>query len=298
MLPALALALSLSLPAAAEQTAATIDKGSPRWSFDIRWNDADGEGHRARFELPKRHVRADLEEPLRFEKQEALRYVAGEIRSWAEGRRGPKITVSVSGGSVQVSAKGKSRDKINAALAEAAEVREQALERYLDEHGFVSVDDVITPDHLRHVSDYADDLAPLVTALGGPGEDPRAFAELALGFVQSIPYEQASKQRDRYRRPLSVLGRNKGDCDSKSTLFLALMHQAWPDLPLAMVYIPGHAFAALGIEPQKGDAKLREDGETWLLVEPVGPRLNRAGEVSRRSRRKARWGRADLRALE
>ena len=104
--------------------------------------------------------------------------------------------------------------------------------------------------------------------------------------------------RSRYRRPLSLLGRNKGDCDSKSTLFLALMHQAWPDLPVGMVYIPEHAFVALGIEPERGDAKLEDEGRSWLLAEPVGPRTAPAGEVDKKSRRRARRGRVDLRVLE
>jgi len=298
MLPTLLLALALSNPAPGAQKSADIDKGAPRWSFDVRWDDAEGQAHQARFELPARDVRADLDEPLRFRKQEALQYVAGEIRDWASSRKGPKVTARVGNGGVQIRAKGKSRAKIKQALAEAEQVQDQALERYLDEHGFIMLDDVIAPDHLRHVQDYADDLAPLVDALGGPGDDPRTFADRALGFVQSIPYERASKKRDRYRRPLSVLGRNKGDCDSKSTLFLALMHHAWPELELGMVYIPGHAFVALGIEPERGDAKLREDGQTWLLAEPVGPAMNPAGQVGRKSRRRARWGRVDLRALE
>jgi hypothetical protein len=115
--------------------------------------------------------------------------------------------------------------------------------------------------------------------------------------VQSIPYEKA-KKRDRYRRPLSLLGRNRGDCDSKSTLFLALMHQAWPELPLAMVYIPEHAFVALGIEPEQGESKLREDGQVWLLAEPVGPRMAPLGELGKRSKRRARRGRVTLQVLD
>ena len=297
MLHALALFVLLALPARADQKAFEVDKNPQRWAFEVRWTDAEGASHEASFELPTADVRADLDEPLRYKIKDANQYMVAEIRRWADDRRGPKITAQASGGAVRISATGKSRAKIKEALAEAAEVRDTAAARYRQEHGFTTIDGAIAPDHIRHVQDYADDLAPVVAALGGPGDDPRAFAELALGFVQSIPYEQASKQRDRYRRPLSLLGRNRGDCDSKSTLFLALVHQAWPELDLAMVYIPGHAFVGLGIEPERGEDTLRGDERSWLLAEPVGPDTKPLGEVGKKSRRKARRGRVDTRVL-
>ena len=284
--------------AAADQTAFEVEKSPQRWAFDVRWTDASGARHRAQFELPTAMVKADLDEPLRYKLQEANQTIAAEVRSWAADRKGPEIKARVSNGGVQITASGKNRDKIEQALAEAAVVRDQAAARYRAEHGFTTLDGGILPDHIQHVRDYADDLDPVVTALGGPGDDPRAFAELALGFVQNIPYEQASKQRDRYRRPLSLLGRNRGDCDSKSTLYLALMHQAWPELPLAMVYIPGHAYVGMGMEPQRGEAKLERDDRSWLLAEPVGPSLLPVGEVGKKSRRRAKRGRVDLMVLD
>jgi hypothetical protein len=297
MLHAIALLALFILPARAAQKAFEVDKNPQRWAFEVRWTDAEGARHQASFELPTTDVRADLDEPLRYKVQDANRYMVAEIRTWASDRKGPKITAQASGGAVRISATGKSRAKIKESLAEAAEVRDAAAARYRQEHGFTTIDGAIAPDHIRHVREYADDLAPVIAALGGPGDDPRSFASLALGFVQSIPYEQASKQRDRYRRPLSLLGRNRGDCDSKSTLFLALMHQAWPELELAMVYIPGHAFVGLGIEPEQGEAKLNDEDRSWLLAEPVGPDTKPLGEVGKKSRRKARRGRVDTRVL-
>ena len=148
---------------------------------------------------------------------------------------------------------------------------------------------------MRHVVDYADDVAPVVTALGGPGTDPRTFADLALAFTQGIPYEK--RARDRYRRPLSLLGANAGDCDGKSTLFLTLMHAAWPDVALVMVYVPDHALVGLGLEPARGDDTFSRDGHTWVLAEPVGPRLATVGDASRASRKGTRWGRGEVRVV-
>jgi hypothetical protein len=290
--------LFLVAPLRAEQLSFEVDKGAQSWVFDVRWRDAEGERHRAQFELPTSQVRADLDEPLRYKPKDANQHIVREVRQWASDRKGPDISVRASGGGVQISATGRDRAKIKQALAEAAVVRDQAAADYRAEHGFTLLDDAIMPDHVRHARDYAQELAPVVEALGGPGDDPRAFAALALGFVQSIPYEQASKQRDRFRRPMSLLGRNRGDCDSKSTLFLALMHQAWPELPLAMVYIPGHAFVGLGLETERGQATLRDGDRTWLLAEPVGPAMSPLGEVGKKSERRAKRGRADLRVVQ
>lgn len=287
----------LSAVSSAEQLAFDVEKGGSAWSFSEKWVDAEGRRHTATFSLPADQVRADLEEPLHFKLQEANQAMAQAVRRWAEGRPGPQVTARVQGGGVQLQATGQSRARIKEALAAAAEVRDRALQDYLREHGFTMVDGGVMPDHPRHVVDYAPALSPVVLALGGPGESPRVFADLALSFVQSIPYEQASKARDRFRRPLSLLGRNKGDCDSKSTLFLGLMRAAWPQVPLGVVTIPGHAFVALGLPVESGDAHLDTQGHDWLLAEPVGPRLAPAGEVARQGRRKARRGKATLRVV-
>ncbi len=286
----LLLGLFISLPALANK--ASIEKGGGQWSFDIRWTDAAGQAQRARFQLPANLVKQDLEEPVVFRKQKASQYAAEAIRSWSKGRKGPKVSVSVSSGEVRIAVKGKSRSAMKQALAEAQQVGEAAQEEWLEKNGFVRIDeDTILPDHAGHVAEYAPSLAPVVEALGGPGADARSFAELALGFVQTIPYEKRALVSDRYRRPLSLLGRNKGDCDSKSVLFLGLMRQAWPELPLAMVYIKGHAFVALGLEPQDDDRTVEIDDVDWVGAEPVGPALNELGELGKTSRRKARRGR-------
>lgn len=285
----------LSTPAAADQTRYSVDRGRSVWHFDVGWTDADGQQHAANFALPARTVEQDLDEPLKYHPNKAAKYVARAVNEWAGTQRGVKLKASVNGeGGVDITGTAKDGDRLAQAMEEAAEVRDQATARYLAERGFVELDGKILPDHARHVAEYADDLAPLVKALGGPGEDPRAFAELALSYVQSIPYEQRAKISDRYRRPLSLLGRNRGDCDSKAVLFLALMRQAWPEVPAAVVYVRGHAYAALGLEAARGDRTFREGGIQWVAVEPVGPAVVHVGELGRPSVRRSRFGRREV----
>ncbi|MEL6344380.1 MAG: hypothetical protein AAFV53_14780 [Myxococcota bacterium] len=283
----------------AQQKNVNIDRGSSEWSFDVRWADQQGDAHRARFSLPAAQVTADLEVPLRFKKRDAAQHAVDAVRAYGETQRGVQVRASAGRqGRINISVSGKNRQKMKRTLKEATQVRDRALEAYREEHGFTLLRRKIIPDHARHASEYAASVAPLVDALGGPTDDPREFAQTALGYVQSIPYEKLVRLRDRYRRPLSVLGRNRGDCDSKSTLFLALMRQAYPDLPLAMVYIPEHAYVGLGISPQRGDAKLKKGDDVYVLAEPVGPSMMPIGEAGKKSRRAARRGKAKIRRVK
>ncbi|MBM4389637.1 MAG: hypothetical protein FJ090_00835 [Deltaproteobacteria bacterium] len=70
------------------------------------------------------------------------------------------------------------------------------------------------------------------------------------------------KNRDSagYRRPLSVLAKNKGDSDSKSTLFLALVHARHPEPASTVVYVPNHAFVGVALEAAPGERTFTRDG--------------------------------------
>ncbi len=285
----LVLLWSGSFEANAKQLNHGVERGTDTWTLTVRWSDAEGQAHRAQYELPTQEVRRDMNTPLKFRKAVAARYMAKEINKDTAGLRGVKVNAwATRNGVVRIQAKGKNGAKVKAALRQASEARESALERYMADNGYTYLGKKIVPDHARHVVQYAEDLAPVVEALGGPTPDPRDFSDLALSFVQTIPYERRARVADLYRRPISILGRNKGDCDSKTVLFLALMHQAYPTLPLAIVYIPGHAFGAVGLDPARGDVRLRRRGETWVGVEPVGPAIHRSGELGRKSRKRAR----------
>lgn len=293
------LTLLLALTAAAEQRGFEATEGRREWSFDVKWTDEAGERQRAQFALPAAAIQADIDTPLRFQRKDAAQHAARAVRQYGATLPNVKVKAKVSGkGALSISVKAKKRSRAKAVLARAEEIRDEAMDDYLVEHGYTRMEGAIVADHARHVAEYADDVAPLVAALGGPTEDPRQFAAAALGYVQSIPYQSRAKVSNAYRRPLLVVARNKGDCDSKSTLFLALMRSAYPDLPLAVAYIPGHAFTGLGIEPERGDLTFREDGQTWVVAEPVGPAMFAVGETKGKSRRRARWGMVDVRVAD
>lgn len=288
----MSLLLTLISLSFAEQVKHDVDKSSTTWSFDVTWRDAESRKHRIEFELPASEVKADLAEPLRLQAKAFHQDVAADVNAWGKTKKA-KVKAKGTKKGVSISVKG---DNARSVLKDATQEMEASQKRRLRERGFTLLDGAIVPDHMRHVRQYADDLGPMVDAIGRTRGE-RDFAERALSYVQSIPYEKASLKRDRYRRPLSLVGRNRGDCDSKATLFLALMHEAYPDMDMGIVYIKGHAYAAIAIEKQAGDDTRRHDGVQYVLVEPVGPAMHPVGEISRKSKRKSRFGRAEIVAL-
>lgn len=305
--PAAALAVGLAalcLPPvarAAKLTRTTTDSGAVT-SYAAAWKDGAVE-RTVEAPLPRAALRADQQAPLRFPKGAAADAQAAAVRAWARTDlpRGVDLTVRAQRGEVAFSVSAPSRSDARAALDDAEAVADDALRRFAASQGFtVDADRVVLPDHLREVVDSAEPLAALASALaeGLPEGDPRAFADRALHFAQAIPYEKRAGGGDAgFRRPLSLLAENRGDCDGKTVLFLGLLRARFPTLPVAVVLVPGHAFAAIGLDPLHGERTLEHADQRYVVAEPVGPAQVDLGEPSKASKKGLRFGRADVRPV-
>jgi hypothetical protein len=147
---------------------------------------------------------------------------------------------------------------------------------------------LIQPDFARiaraaapHLAEAAAAVRDWTLADTGDGRRRSVLNGLLL-FVQSIPYDALGDRADSagFLPPIQLLLENRGDCDSKSVLFAALAHQLYPDLPLAMVLLSGHAYVALGFAPEAFDTSLDYDGRRWTVAEPVGPHVSLIGELA------------------
>jgi hypothetical protein len=188
----------------------------------------------------------------------------------------PKVQLSatIQQGGLYIKATG--RGDLKAALAKAQQVRDAAIDDWLAANGYTRIgEDGVGFDHARIVAERAPELRALADALAEGTTSERDFVERSLSFVQSIPYEARSKGRDDpgYRWPLSVLGANRGDCDSKTVLFLGILRSRLPSVPLSVVYVPGHALAGVGLPEERGDKTFDHEGIDYLYAEPVGPAL-------------------------
>lgn len=293
------LLLSPSPSAWAKQTHFAIQKGPENWSFEVEWTDSTDTEQTTSFDLDKASLERDLMANLRFHKREAHLAAASAVRSWAAKQDGVTVTAHAAFGRVRIRARGTSQNIVNTALRHASLIRDQALADNTYDQGFTRLNNGrYIPDHARFARRYADELQPVVEGLDQQGLSKREFAARALAFVQNIPYEHRFLVKDAgFRRPLSVLARNKGDCDSKSTLYLAILQQGRPALDTAIVYTPGHAYVALGLPAQKDDMTVKASGRTWVVAEPVGPAVERLGSLGSRSQRGSRRGSQELRVV-
>ncbi len=282
------------------QTRFTVDRTGPAWTFDAAWKDADKQARTASWSLPAKAIQKDLDEKISFPTVAANHAVAAELRAYAKTVKGAKLTVKESKQGLRLSASGRDRGRVRDVLKAAEDRQTLALDSWMGANGFIRTrKDEISFDHARLAAEYAADVAPLADALGRGKLDERAFAERALHFVQSIPYEKHLKSGGDagYRRPLALLARNRGDCDSKAVLYLALMEAAFPDLAKVVVYIPDHAFVGLGLEKMDHESTFKRDGQEWLFAEAVGPALVGLGEAAGRSKRGVNFGGGEIHAV-
>ena len=109
-----------------------------------------------------------------------------------------------------------------------------------------------------------------------------------LAFVQNIPYDETVENV--YRRPISILSANRGDCDSKAVLFLALIKAVYPETPVAIIGIPLHTFVLIGSSELDSEMKVEIGGQAWVPMESVGPSLSLFGELRDESMQHFRSG--------
>jgi hypothetical protein len=285
--------------ARAQQSQFKVDKGAKEWSFDVRWIDAQSKRHQAKFALPAARIQNDLNVPLQFQQRAANVEIVRAVNEYGKTLKGVQMRARVSpGGKAQVSARG-NPGPTRKALREVKSVQATALKKYLKRNGFTKLRGRVIPNHARYARQYADHLGPLAAALGAGKLKRRQFAGRALSFVQAIPYEKGKNGADKgFRLPLALLGKNRGDCDSKATLYLGLLRAAHPKMDTAIVYIKGHAFVGLGLQPKAGDMTFEAGGQKWVIAEPVGPAMPTMGQAAKNSKKKARQGKIAIRRVK
>ena len=293
------IALALAFPAA-KQSSFDADKGSAKWTLHWTFVDETGKSRKVAADLSASAIERDNSTPRQFPASEAAKAEVKAIEHYADAPGGPKIKAKATkSGGVSIQVSGKSSSRMHAAMDGAKAAAKDALDGWLSRHGYTRLkNDAIVPDHARLADEYADDVGPLADALSAGTTDERTFVARALRFVQAIPYEAKKSGGDAgFRRPLSLLARNKGDCDSKATLFLALVRARYPELDSTVVIIPNHAFAGVAIEPMAGERSFALGSERYVALEPVGPAAAPPGKVSGSAGWHLFWGSNEKRPL-
>jgi hypothetical protein len=271
-----------------------VQKESSSWSFTYEWKDVRHHVEKASFSLPGAEIQADNAVPVTPRMKDLLDAQLQAVQQYARGLNGVDLKAWKDGDSIQmsVSSRTKGKSALKSALKGAQAAANSAADQWLADNGYIRVGgNTIMVDYTTIIDDYVRDLAPVAQALGagkvntGDEASVRTYVMRVLSFVQSIPYESRSSSGGDagFRRPLSLIGRNKGDCDGKSALFLALIRAGIPQMQEGIVLVTDHAFAALAIPARKGDTTFKKDGVRYVVVEPVGPAVVRVGKPSSHS---------------
>ncbi|GAA0303499.1 hypothetical protein GCM10009128_23630 [Psychrosphaera haliotis] len=156
-------------------------------------------------------------------------------------------------------------------------------EYYIEFNGIIGSEQSNTihfkPDHQRFVNEGTEATAPIIKALREkmPNATARVMAKFLLSWIQTIPYDEMESRTTSngagYLPPIHVLNHNKGDCDSKATLFAHIMKQLYPKLRMVMIYLPEHALLGMNVSVLSDDKSIEVDGLNFVLTEPVGPAL-------------------------
>uniref|UniRef100_A0A486XTH0 Uncharacterized secreted protein n=1 Tax=Rheinheimera sp. BAL341 TaxID=1708203 RepID=A0A486XTH0_9GAMM len=159
-------------------------------------------------------------------------------------------------------------------------------QEYYYQHPLALGEQVIIPDHVRFAQDSLRDLLPVAEALHSTLQNmpSRDSVNYISHWIQQIPYQDLSdRQRssgNSFSPPLALLQQHRGDCDSKTVLLATLLRLLLPDVKLAFIYLPEHAMLAVQLPVTATDDAVSIKNQRYLLVDPTGPALLPAGEVS------------------
>lgn len=280
------LALALALGPAAHAGDFTRTELGDMVALEMSWEDRKDRPRELTVLLPAAQVAAAEDTAPRAPAAAAAEAAARRVRAHFPHRANATVEVRAGRrGGMRYAVEAANAGLASAVLAEVEAFGDRAFAEELEARGYREVEgDVLEPDYAAAVEAAAPHLGDLARSLG-PRGDRRAYTNQVLAFVQAIPYEGTALSADSWRPPLAVLAGNRGDCDAKVTLFLAIMRAAYPEMDLAAVLVPGHALAAVGIDIGEKDAVVGKGRRRLVVVEAVGPDLSRVGWVEGRSRR-------------
>ena len=267
--------------------------------FEYKWLDSEGTSRHIVFTLDKSKLSTAPTEQKNYRPELAMRYVTVELLKVARqfDPRDANVKIRQQGDTVLTNVKARSEEKLKVIQGQLAQAKEQAYDDYLDKHYFTRYrtlfnEEAIKPDHVRYMKEMTESLIPLSQAFYEQVDnqaDARKYFNLLLSWVQSIPYDaldnRAQSNGSGFAPPIQLLNENRGDCDSKSVLIASIARAFLPDTAMVLVLLPEHALLGIALTPKKGEATLKADGKTYVLIEPTGPAQFKFGEIAEASKK-------------
>lgn len=269
-----------------------LNNGVVRYNYV--WKNMLGETFNTNFGLYADDIKTSLSEFKKFDEAELKSFSKSKLYEFIKYNTPQGMHASFDPISEQVTFKSKvSRGKLNQRridkFMERLEEKQQIITtEYFEErfYNYNPKNNSVRPAHGIIAKRYITAMRPVAQALALEvrGKSSREITNHVLNFIQSIPYDTLEDVRTTngagFQTPYGVLHENKGDCDSKSVMFAAIMRNLYPYARIVVVYVPGHALVGFDYQKGKGDYAIQVDGSTFVLAEPVGPQKKKLGQVS------------------
>lgn len=298
------LILNLSKAAWAEQVHFNKKNVDNYVQFNYQWVDQAQQKQSLNFAIDKAMIFDRFRNFKSYSSLHAKQYVDRKIRQSLIKSPIPNVNVKFLGygDSLHIELQGKEQTDIDKAYASIEQLEKDFMQEQLEKNyytQFMSYNNqlAIKPDHVRFALASVPDFALLKDIILDkfPEQNIREVINYVLGFVQSIPYSTLESRTTStgagFNPPLQTLWQNQGDCDSKVTLIAAIYRALMPRIQMKLVFIDNHALLAMNIEPEADELTIAVDGVNYILLEPTGPAMMKAGEVSEDSEFSIRNGR-------
>ena len=287
--------MSVHLSSFSQQLSFNKSKKNKEMYFNYTWSDHQEKTSDISFSLPFRQL--NKQNHKKFIPNLAQQYVYIEMHKAAKkiDPKEARVNIQRRGQDIHIQVTSRSNELLDKWQRSMNQGQQKALDQYLQDNYYSHFrsylgQKAIKPDHLRYISENTAALLPVAQAIFEklPADSKnRAYVNLVLSWVQSIPYNELKNRLTSngagYLPPLSVVANNQGDCDSKTVLMASLVRALLPDVEMTMVFLPNHALLGIVLPSRKNEQTLNIDGMDYLLMEPTGPSKIPLGEVSNRS---------------
>ena len=289
--------LNVHLCSFAQQVSFNKSKQNNEMYFNYTWSDHQDQTRDISFALPLRQL--NKQNHKKFIPDLAQQYVYIELHKAARkiDPREARVQIQHRGQDILIQVTSRSdnlRDKWQRSMSQS---QDKALDQYLKDNYYSHFrshlgQEAVKPDHLRYIVENTAALLPIAQAVYDKlpsNSETRAYVNLVLSWVQSIPYNELKNRITSngagYLPPLSVVANNQGDCDSKTVLMASLIRSLIPDVKMTMVYLPNHALLGIVLPFRTNEQTIEIDGMDYLLMEPTGPAKIPLGEIANSSAR-------------
>lgn len=281
-------------PVAATQLGFKRTESDQSIQFDYRWIDADEKTHRVKLDFNKSELAERQRTLINYRPDIAQRHIYIEVMKAIQNvdPREARFDVQQMPSELVIAVRASSQEKEQKWLQTMHNKQAQAYSNYLQDNHyniFTTPTGVqsIKPDHRRFITDNVRIMLPIAKSLYNVlGDDisNRAFANLLLSWLQSIPYNALDDRRTSngsgYLPPTEVINNNVGDCDSKTVLAASILRAIYPRLSMVIIYLPDHALLGATLPHLEEESRVEINGLDYLLLEPTGPALFKVGEVA------------------